>query len=109
MVDLATTNHTGDMEDRLWEPMRVAMQWARIPATRGLSFWLRGTGVFPSHFGSLASSRTFGHAGASSIMAWADPVRDLIFIGLTSGLIEEPRSIMRWHLFSDLAQACVVD
>ncbi|MGH7960221.1 MAG: serine hydrolase domain-containing protein [Candidatus Binatia bacterium] len=109
MVDLATINHTGDMEDRLFEPMRVAIQWPHLPATRGLSFWLRGTGIFPSHFGSLASPRTFGHAGASSIMAWADPVRDLIFVGLTSGLIEEPRSLMRWHLFSDLAQACVVD
>lgn len=109
MADLATTNHTGDMEDRLFGPMRVTMQWPHMPATRGLSFWLRGTGVFPSHFGSLASPRTFGHAGASSIMAWADPARDLIFVGLTSGLIEEPRSLMRWHLFSDLAQACVVD
>ncbi len=27
----------------------------------------------------------------------------------TAGLIEEPKSIGRWHLFSDLAQACVVD
>lgn len=109
MVDLATTIHTGDMEDRLIAPMRVAMQWPRIPANRGLGFWLRGTGIFPTYFGSLASSRTFGHAGASSIMAWGDPARELVFVGLTSGLIHEPRSIMRWHLFSDLAQACVTD
>jgi CubicO group peptidase (beta-lactamase class C family) len=109
LVDLATTNHTGDMEDRLFEPIRVALQWPRVPAVRGLGFWLRGTGIFPSYFGSLASPRTFGHAGASSIMAWADPVRELIFIGLTSGLVQEPRSILRWHLFADLAQGCVVD
>ena len=109
MVDLATTIHTGDMEDRLIEPIRVAMQWPRIPANRGLGFWMRGTGIFPTYFGSLSSPRTFGHAGASSIMAWADPARELLFIGLTSGLIQEPRSIMRWHLFADLAQACVVD
>jgi CubicO group peptidase (beta-lactamase class C family) len=109
LVELATTIHTGDMEDRLIEPIRVAMQWPKIPANRGLGFWIRGTGIFPSYFGSLASPRTFGHAGASSIMAWADPVRELIFIGLTSGLIQEPRSLLRWHLFADLAQACVVD
>jgi CubicO group peptidase (beta-lactamase class C family) len=109
MVDLATTIHTGDMEDRLIEPIRVTMHWPKIPANRGLGFWIRGTGIFPTYFGSLASPRTFGHAGASSIMAWADPARELVFVGLTSGLIEEPRSIGRWHLFSDLAQACVVD
>jgi CubicO group peptidase (beta-lactamase class C family) len=97
------------MEDRLIEPIRVAMQWPRIPANRGLGFWMRGTGIFPTYFGSLSSPRTFGHAGASSIMAWADPARELVFIGLTSGLIQEPRSILRWHLFADLAQACVVD
>lgn len=28
---------------------------------------------------------------------------------MTSGLIEEPRSITRWHVLSDLAQACVVE
>ena len=109
MVDLATTIHTGEMEDRIIEPMRVTMGWPKIPANRGLGFWLRGTGIFPTYFGSLASPRTFGHAGASSILAWADPARELVFVGLTSGLVEEPKSIGRWHLFSDLAQACVVD
>ena len=108
LVELATTIHTGDMEDRLIEPMRVAKQWPFAPANRGLGYWVRGSGLFPSYFGSLASPRAYGHAGASSIMAWADPVRALIFVGLTSGLIEEPRSIERWALFSDLAQACVV-
>jgi len=33
----------------------------------------------------------------------------ILIVGLTSGLIQEPRSILRWHLFADLAQACVVD
>lgn len=109
LIDLATTIHTGDMEDRLVQPMRVTKQWPVAPANRGLGFWVRGNGIFPSYFGSLSSARTFGHAGASSIMAWADPVRELIFVGLTSGLIEEPRSIERWALFSDLVQSCVVD
>ncbi len=83
--------------------------WPQIPANRGLGFWLRGIGIFPSYFGSLASPRTFGHAGASSIMAWADPARELIFVGLTSGLVHEHVSILRWNLFADLAQSCVVE
>ncbi len=108
LVDLATTIHTGDMEDRLVEQIRIVQGWPKIPANRGLGFWLRGTGILPSYFGSLASPRTFGHAGASSIMAWADPARELIFVGLTSGLVHEHRSISRWGLFADLAQGCVV-
>jgi len=109
IVDLATTIHTGEMEDRLFEVLRVMNGWPHIPANRGLGFWLRGRGIFPSFFGAVATPRTFGHAGASSIMAWADPGRDLVFIGLTAGLIDEARSIVRWHQLSDLAQACVVD
>lgn len=109
MVDLATTVHTGDAPDRLFQQIAVLQGWRSVPANRGLGFFVRGTGIFPSHFGSLASPRSFGHAGASSIMAWADPARELIFVGLTSGLIDEARSILRFHSFSDLVQACVVD
>jgi CubicO group peptidase (beta-lactamase class C family) len=109
MVQLATTIHTGEHEDRLLELLRVMNGWPRIPANRGLGWWVRGTGIFPSFFGSLASSGTFGHAGASSIMAWADPARELVFVGLTAGLIAEARNIVRWHQLSDLAQSCVVD
>src|SRR5439155_968699 len=58
-VDLATTNHTGDHGDRLFDLLRVMNRWPHIPANRGLGFWIRGTGIFPSHFGSLASPRTF--------------------------------------------------
>jgi len=32
-----------------------------------------------------------------------------VFVGLTAGLIDEARSILRWHQLSDLAQSCVVD
>jgi hypothetical protein len=42
-------------------------------------------------------------------MAWADPARELVFVGLTSGLVHEHRNILRWNLFADLAQGCVVD
>jgi len=109
MVELATTIHTGDMPDRFLEPIHLAAGWPIIPANRGLGFWLRGTAIAPNYFGTLATPRTFGHAGASSILTWADPVRELVFVGLTAGLILEHRNILRFHLFSDLVEACVTD
>ena len=107
MATLATRNHTGDKHDRLLDMMFLANGLRPTPAYRGLGFFLRGTGLETNFFGSLASAGTYGHAGASSIMAWADPERDLIFVGLTAGLVHESKNVPRWHLFSDLAQACV--
>jgi CubicO group peptidase (beta-lactamase class C family) len=109
MVELATTNHTGEMGDRLFDILKVVNAWPHIPAYRGLGFWLRGTGIFPTFFGTTASPATFGHAGASSILTSADPARELVFIALTAGLIDESRSILRFQQLSDLALACVVD
>ena len=109
LVDLATPIHTGDLGDRLVETICLAREWPFEPANRGLGYWIRGTGIFPTYFGALASARTYGHAGASSVMAWADPAKELVFVGLTSGLIEEWRNIERWALFSDLAQSCIVE
>jgi CubicO group peptidase (beta-lactamase class C family) len=110
MCELATTIHTGDMPDRFMDLIWVPNRWPTVAANRGLGFWVRGTGIAaPSVFGSMTSPRAFGHPGASSIMAWADPARDLIFVGLTAGLIEEAKNIRRFNMLSDLATACVVD
>ena len=73
LVELATAIHTGDMEDRLIKPIRVAKQWPHAPTNRGLSLWIRGRGIFPTYFGTLTPLGMYGHAGVSSIMAWADP------------------------------------
>lgn len=108
MVELATQNHTGEKHDRLLDMMLLANGLKPTPAYRGLGFFLRGRGLETNFFGATASAGTFGHAGASSIMAWADPQRELIFVGLTAGLVHESKNIPRWHLFSDLAQACVM-
>lgn len=109
MVELATTIHTGDMKDRLFDPICLAQGWATFPANRGLSFWVRGGGIYVSIFGSLASPRAFGHPGAASTMAWADPVQQLTYVQLTAGLIHETRHVLRTHTLSDLAQAAVID
>ena len=106
---LATTNHTGLNPNRLWNYARELRGWDAFPAFLGLGFWLRGVGVFPTPFGTLASPGTFGHPGAGSTIFWVDPERELTFVCLTAGLIEETRSVERFQHLSDLALAAVAD
>jgi CubicO group peptidase (beta-lactamase class C family) len=108
-VRLATTNQTGDQPNLLWSYAREMRGWPDFPAYIGLTFWLRGHGVFPAPFGTLASPGTFGHLGAGSTMFWVDPERELIFVCLTAGLLEETRSFERFQRLSDLVLASVVD
>lgn len=109
MVRLATMNHTGLLPNNLWNYARELRGWDEFPAFLGLSFFLRGTGIFPTYFGTMASSGTFGGVGAGSTMFWVDPERNLTFVCLTSGLLEESRSIDRFQRLSDLVTAAVVD
>ena len=88
--------------------MREVRGWDEWPAFLGLGFYLRGEGIFPCYHGSLASPGTYGHAGAGSAMFWVDPVRDMSFVGLTAGLLEESYSIERWQKLSDLALMSIV-
>jgi CubicO group peptidase (beta-lactamase class C family) len=108
-IRLAATNHTGDKPNLLWSYARELRGWDDFPAFVGLTFWLRGSGVFPAPFGTLASPATFGHLGAGSAMIWVDPERELVFVCLTAGLLEETRSIDRFQRLSDLVLASVVD
>ena len=68
-----------------------------------------GTGVFPTYLGVTSSPRTFAGLGAGSSMFWVDPERDLTFVMLTAGLLEETRNLERCQRLSDLVQAAVVD
>jgi CubicO group peptidase (beta-lactamase class C family) len=109
-VRLATTNHTGVRPNLLWSYAReMRAGWDDFPAYIGLTFWLRGEGVFITPFGTLASPSTFGHCGASTTAYWVDPARELVFVLLTAGGIEETRSMERFQRLSDLVHASVVD
>jgi CubicO group peptidase (beta-lactamase class C family) len=108
MLRLATTNHTGRRPNLLWSYARELRGWPEFPAFMGLTFWLRGDGVFPTPFGTLASPGTFGHCGAGTTMFWVDPERELVFVCLTVGAIEETRSVERFQRLSDLVHAAVI-
>ena len=109
MVDLAMTNHTGDEPNDLFDYFREMYGMEPAPANLGLSFFLRGEGIFMMPFGTLASPWTFGGLGAGSTMFWVDPERELTFVLLTAGLMEEGASFLRHQRLSDLVIASVID
>ena len=69
---------------------------------------LRGEGIYHHFFGTLASPRTFGNFGAGSSLFWVDPEKDLTFVCLTSGVMEEAPNILRFQRLSDMAHAAAV-
>jgi CubicO group peptidase (beta-lactamase class C family) len=73
-----------------------------------MGFFLRGAGIFPMPFGSLASPGTFGGLGAGSNMFWVDPVSEVTCIFLSAGLLEELANVARLQRISDLVHAALV-
>ena len=107
IIRMATTNHTGTRRNSLWDYALEMRGWDEFPAFLGLTFFLRGTGVFPHWFGNLSSPGTFGAVGAGSTLFWVDPERDLTFVCLTAGLLEETHSVDRFQRLSDLVSSAV--
>jgi CubicO group peptidase (beta-lactamase class C family) len=108
VIRLAATNHTGLRPNNLWNYTREVRNWDEFPASLGLGFFVRGTGIFPTYFGTLASAGTFGGVGAGATLFWVDPARDLTFVCLTAGGLEEANSMERFQRLSDLVLAAAV-
>ena len=109
LLKLAVTNHTKEMTNDVFDHAREIHSWDPFPAYLGLSFFLRGEGIFPMPFGQTTSPGTFGGLGAGSTMFWVDPDRDLTFVLLTAGLLEEGASFLRHQRLSDLVISSIVD
>jgi CubicO group peptidase (beta-lactamase class C family) len=108
MIDTATRNYTGTMPNDIWDYAVDARNWPVFPAYLGLGFFLRGKGCHPTPFGSLASPRSFGGVGAGSTVFFVDPVKELSFAFLSTGLMEESRSSERHQRLADLVHAALV-
>ncbi|HYI95436.1 MAG TPA: serine hydrolase domain-containing protein [Bryobacteraceae bacterium] len=65
-------------------------QNSHLQAPWGLG-WALGRSIVWNFFGDLSSVSTFGHAGATGTVAWADPETQLICVILTDRLLEEGR------------------
>ncbi len=108
ILDLATRNRTGERPNELYKALALQRGWTPAPAYIGLGFSLRGEAICHHQFGNLATPRTFGNHGAGSSLFWVDPERDVTFVCLTHGVMDEGDNIERFHRLSDMAQAAVI-
>jgi len=109
LLDFATRDHTGSEPNHIYDSMCETRGWGPYPSHLGLGFFLRGEGIFQTPFGITTSPRTFGGLGAGSTMFWVDPQREIVFVCLTAGLLEESRNLDRLQRLSDLVLSAVVD
>lgn len=108
-IKLATTIHTGDLTNHLFDYCREMYGWPVFPANLGLSFFIRGKGIFPCFLGLTTSPETYAGLGAGSTMFWVDPIQDLTFVFLSAGLLEEGHNLMRLQRLSDMVVASLMD
>ncbi|MFZ1992202.1 MAG: serine hydrolase domain-containing protein [Alphaproteobacteria bacterium] len=108
MVELARRNWTGDKPNVVFEKLCKDRGWPVIPAYIGLGFPLRGDAVGVNLYGSLTTPQTMGGYGAGTTIWWVDPVHDLTFVGLMTGVMNSDANYVRWRRLSDIAvSACV--
>jgi CubicO group peptidase (beta-lactamase class C family) len=108
-LKMATSNQTGELVNYLYDYVREMYGWPVFPAYLGLTFFLRGEGIHPSPLGLMASPGTFAGLGAGSNMFMIDPERDLTFVYLSAGLLEEASSYLRLQRLADMVIASITD
>ncbi len=107
-IESVQVNRTGDEPNTIWAYAEAMRGWSPFPANLGLGFFLRGEGIFPTPFGLLASPATFGGFGAGSSAFWIDPVTDVTYAFMSSGLMEDSYSIERHQRLADVVHAAIV-
>ena len=108
VLDVATTNQTGDEINDLYAMVAAARRWDLPPGNMGLGLALAGTGTHARFFGPFVSPRTFGSYGAGSSLLWVDPVSDVSFCFLSSGVMDEGDNVARFQRLSSIAASAVV-
>jgi CubicO group peptidase (beta-lactamase class C family) len=108
VLDFATTNQTGEQINDLYGMVAAARKWDLPPGNMGLGLALAGTGTHARFFGPFVSPRTFGSYGAGSSLLWVDPVSDVSFCFLSSGVMDEGDNVARFQQLSTIAASAVI-
>jgi CubicO group peptidase (beta-lactamase class C family) len=109
VLDFATTNQTGEQINDLYGMVAAARKWDLPPGNMGLGLALAGTGTHARFFGPFVSPRTFGSYGAGSSLLWVDPVSDMSFCFLSSGVMDEADNVARFQKLSSIAASAVTN
>lgn len=109
ILRFARTIATGDLTNSLWDYAQNMRGWPALPANLSLGFYVRGNGVTSHAFGQLSSPGTFGGIGTGSNCFWVDPERELTYVFLSAGLLEDSYSWERHQRYSDLVQSSVIE
>ncbi|MFD1212024.1 serine hydrolase domain-containing protein [Arthrobacter sp. GCM10027362] len=108
VLDAATTLQTGDMTNDLYAMIARSRGWEEPKGNFGLGFSLSGTGTHASFFGPFTSPRTHGNYGAGSTLFWIDPERDMTFVCLTAGVMDEGDNVLRFQKLSTIAASAAL-
>ncbi len=109
LVDYCMQNFTGDKPNSLWDYTRDTKGWEPWPASMGIGFWMRGTGIQPGPMSNLSSPNSFCGWGAGSTCFWVDPELDLSFAFLSAGIMEATDHVERIQRLSDLVIGAIID
>jgi CubicO group peptidase (beta-lactamase class C family) len=107
IIAAATTSQTGAKLSGLYKASAENNYTEPFPANIGLSFYVRGEGVFLASMGTLSSPTTFGGSGFGGQLFWVDPVRELTFVHLVVGYPQLYKSRKRSQRLSDLAISAI--
>lgn len=109
MMELATTNWTGDKPNELYKQIAINHGWEPYPAYIGLGFGLRGEQVCPTLYGgTLSSPGAFGNYGAGSTLFWVDPEWDISVACLTAGVMHPALNIERFQKLNDIVMSAAL-
>jgi CubicO group peptidase (beta-lactamase class C family) len=103
VMDQATRNQTGEMVNDLYAMIATERKWDLPPGNMGLGYALAGDGVHARFFGPFVSPRTFGSYGAGSSLFWVDPVSQVSFAFLSTGVMDEGDNVARFQKLSTIA------
>lgn len=109
ILRFARTIATGELTNSLWDYAQNMRGWPALPANLSLGFYVRGSGITSHAFGQLSSPGTFGGIGTGSNCFWVDPERELTYVFLSAGLLEDSYSWERHQRYSDLVQSSVIN
>ncbi len=108
ILEKARTVCTGALLHELYLVYCMKRGWKLWPANFGWGFQLRGAAQGHYHCGSLASPSTFFQVGIGSSVFWIDPEREITCVILTTPVLAEADSILRFERLSDLVHTAAV-